>query len=324
MTITQLQVRARRLGAGLYYGSLRALRIPALRRRRPGAAVILCYHNVVAADDDSTGAPGLHIRRDRFEQQVRWLADHYAVVPLSELIRPHSARTSRPLAAITFDDGYAGVFEHAVPLLGRLGIPATVFVVAGAPGRPAGGVPTAHACAVGCPGFWWDQPGVIRMLTPALRDLWLHRLRGDTAAILSEAQDSRVAPLPPACRPADWATIRAHASRGMEIGVHSATHRCLTTLTDRELEYEIEASRTVIHAETGIWPEFFSYPYGLSDARVRAAVREAGYRAAVGLEGCVSGSAVDRWALPRVPVPSEISESAFEAWTAGLHGCFAD
>ena len=69
--------------------------------------------------------------------------------------------------------------------------------------------------------------------------------------------------------------------RGIEIGVHSATHRCLPTLTEAELEHEVVASRTMIHAETGVWPEFFSYPYGLFDARVRGAVRSAGYRAAV-------------------------------------------
>ena len=171
-SLPRVRTRARRLGAELYYGTLRTLRIPALRRRRRDAAVILCYHNVVAGDDDSTGAPGLHVRLDRFETQVRWLADHYAVVSLRELVRQRSARTSPPLAAITFDDGYAGTFEHAAPLLDRLGIPATVFVVAEAPGRPAG--------------FWWDQPDVIRTLTPGLREQWLHHLRGDAAAILSE------------------------------------------------------------------------------------------------------------------------------------------
>jgi peptidoglycan/xylan/chitin deacetylase (PgdA/CDA1 family) len=235
---------------------------------------------------------------------MRWLAGHYDVVSLREFVRPRPARTSRPLAAITFDDGYAGVFEHALPFLERLGLPATVFVVADAPVRRDG--------------FWWDHPGVIGMLTPALRDEWLRRLRGDAVAILSEAQDPGAALLPAACRPADWGTIRAHRSAGLEIGVHSVTHRCLTTLTDRELEFEIVASRTMIHAETGIWPEFFAYPYGLSDARVRAVVHDAGYRAAFGLDDRVNRASADRWAVPRVAVPSGISDCAFEAWTAGL------
>jgi peptidoglycan/xylan/chitin deacetylase (PgdA/CDA1 family) len=293
------------VGAELYYGSLRTLRITALRRRRRDAGIILCYHNVVADDGHANGEPGLHVRVDRFERQVRWLAEHYTVVSLSEFVRRHSARRSPPLAAITFDDGYAGVFEHAAPLLRRLGIPATVFVVAEAAGRPAG--------------FWWDHPDVIRMVTPGLRDSWLRDLRGDADAILSEAQASRAAALPAAYRAADWATIRAHAHAGLEIGVHSATHRSLSTLTDAELEHEVVASRIMIHAKTGIWSEFFSYPYGILDARVRDGVCNAGYSAAFVLDGRVDGAPLDRWTFPRLNVPSGISDRAFEAWTAGLN-----
>jgi peptidoglycan/xylan/chitin deacetylase (PgdA/CDA1 family) len=292
----------RRVGAQLYYGSLRTLGITAMRRRCQDASVILCYHNVVASDDEPAGAPGLHMRLFRFEQQIRWLIDHYDVVSLREFVAMRSERTSRPLAAVTFDDGYAGVFEHAVPFLEHHRVPATVFVVAD--------VPTC--------GFWWDQPDVIGMLTPPIRDGWLQRLRGDAAAILSEVSASGTEMLPAAYQPADWSTIREHVSSRIEIGVHSATHRCLPTLTDAELEHEIVTSRTLIHAETGVWPEFFAYPYGLSNGRVGAAVRNAGYRGAVGLEGRVNGS-VDRWALPRMPVPSEISATAFEAWMAGFH-----
>jgi peptidoglycan/xylan/chitin deacetylase (PgdA/CDA1 family) len=138
-------------------------------------------------------------------------------------------------------------------------------------------------------------------------------------AILSEVPPSRTEALPPAYQPAAWSTIRAHASEVIEIGVHSATHRSLPMLTDAELEHEIVTSRTTIHAETGAWPEFFAYPYGLCDGRVCGVVRAAGYRGAVGLDCRVNGSAVDRWALPRMPVPSEISDSAFDAWMAGFH-----
>jgi peptidoglycan/xylan/chitin deacetylase (PgdA/CDA1 family) len=297
-----LTYRARRVGAEVYYGSLRTLRITALRRARQDRGVVLCYHNVVANDGGQRGAPGLHLPLARFERQVCWLARHYAIVPLGQFVRQRRTRGARPLAAITFDDGYGGVFEHAVPLLRRLGIPATVFVVADATDRRAG--------------FWWDHPDVIAMLTDDLRNTWLQELRGDAAAILSAAHASSVVDLPAACRAADWATIRTHAHAGVGIGVHSATHRALSTLTDVELEHEVIASRMIVHSKTGIWPEFFAYPYGLSDARVRAAVCDAGYTAAFSLGGQDDDS--DRWARRRMHVPSGISDSGFEAWAAGL------
>lgn len=209
-----------------------------------------------------------------------------------------------PRAAITFDDAYAGVFEHAAPLLERLGIPATVFVVAEAPARVAG--------------FWWDEPDVIASITPALRDRWLRHLRGDRAAILSEVHGMATSSLPRDYRPADWATIRNQAGI-IDVGVHSYTHRFLPALSDDELEREVVESRRRIYDETANWPEFFAYPYGACDGRVRAAVRAAGYRAAFSLDAGLPDAPVDRWRLQRVNIPSGISDSAFEAWTAGLH-----
>jgi len=47
------------------------------------------------------------------------------VAPLTEL--PYG----EPAVSITFDDGFANFAEHAVPLLERLSLPATVFVIAG-------------------------------------------------------------------------------------------------------------------------------------------------------------------------------------------------
>ena len=128
-----------RLGATIYYGGLRALGAAALRRRLQDAGLILCYHNVVPREDAQVGEPGLHLPLEQFERQMRWLVAHYDVIPLRELIeRLERGATLRSAAVVTFDDGYAGVFEHAVPILETLRIPATVFVVAEAPGRAAG------------------------------------------------------------------------------------------------------------------------------------------------------------------------------------------
>ena len=82
-----------------------------------------------------------------------WLAAHYDVVPLHEFVdRLTRGAVLRSLAAVTFDDGYTGVFEHAVPILDALGIPATVFIVADAVGaatRRSGGDGSAvHRSAV--------------------------------------------------------------------------------------------------------------------------------------------------------------------------------
>jgi peptidoglycan/xylan/chitin deacetylase (PgdA/CDA1 family) len=90
--------------------------LPAVTRRFRNAAVVLCYHNVVSEEPAGMAGTGLHITQTRFRDQMRWLAAHYAVVPLRELIA--RIRAGRPLggtAAITFDDAYRGVFDYACP-----------------------------------------------------------------------------------------------------------------------------------------------------------------------------------------------------------------
>lgn len=295
--------RPRRTAQFLYRG-LRASGATFLSRCLHDAALILCYHNVVATNEVD-GDPELHMPVERFERQVKWLAARYDVVSLRELAgRIARGGPLRRVAAITFDDGYAGVFEHAVPLLASLGLTATVFVVADAPDRSDG--------------FWWDHPAVVASLTPTRRERWLTFLRGDGQAILSEVDPDRATPGGGAHRPGSWSAIKAAAEQGIEIGAHSATHRALPMLTDAEVEYEVVASRDAIHQAIGVRPEFFAYPYGLWDERSCAAVRRAGYLAGLGLDLGLNGAACDTSCLRRVNVPAGISTPAFEAWAAGL------
>ena len=293
------------LAGPVYYHGLRALGIPAAARRLQAAGPILCYHNVVPEEESAVGGAGIHMPRERFARQMRWLANHYEILPMREfIVRLEGGASLRKAAVIAFDDGYTGVFEHAAPILQSFGISATVFLVADAVGR--------------WPGFWWDQPEIVAAATAAQREKWLTEWRGDDDAIVAAAAPGGRRGVPRSHQPADWTTIRAWLGKGIEIGAHSSTHRCLPTLGDAELDDEIVASRAVVQQATGVRPEFFAYPYGRCDARVRERVRRAGYRAAFGLEPGLTSVNADAWCLPRINVPAGISDAAFEAWTAGL------
>lgn len=293
----------------LYYSALEAIRLPALVRRVRNAGLILCYHNVVADVEPNGDDAGLHMPLARFERQMRWLAARYTLVSLHEFVARLRARS--PLgrvAAVTFDDAYAGVFTHAWPLLRHLGIPATAFIVAAAPERPEI--------------FWWEHPTVRRAITARRRQRWLTELRGDATAILAEvAAESLAAPAPPPApdrRPADWSIIAAAARDGLVLGAHSTRHWTLPGLAEAHLDHEVHGSRAVIAQRTGVAPEVFSYPYGRWAPRVRDVVRAAGYRAAVTLDYGLNPPAADPWALRRVNVPAAIADPAFRAWAAGL------
>jgi peptidoglycan/xylan/chitin deacetylase (PgdA/CDA1 family) len=292
--------------ASLYFGALRSSGLTALARRVSSRPLVLCYHNVVAdRDANSSDDLGLHMPLATFVRQMRWLARNYQVVSLAELVARISNRTSlRGLAAVTFDDGYRGVFEHAWPVLRDLGIPTTVFIVAAAPGR--------DAC------FWWDDPGVRRAYSPSQLDSWLTVQRGDGAAIMATLPRGAAAPnAVSSCRKAaSWQTVAAAANEGLQVGAHSMTHRSLTALDERELQHEVSASREIIKQRTGVIPEFFAYPYGHWNDRVRTAICAAGYRGAFTLAH--GDRAIDPWSLPRLNIPASIPDAAFHAWTAGL------
>ena len=296
-----------RLGS-LCYTALQLSGLTALVRQLRSGGVILCYHNVIAQRDAGpTGYLGLHMPLRRFERHMRWLAAHYELLPLEEFVdRLSRGGSLRGVAAVTFDDGYDGVFAHAWPLLRDLGIPATVFLVAAAPGRVEG--------------FWWDHPEVLRAYTPARHQHWLTALRGDGATIVESLSPARITSRPPpCCEPAGWETITRAVRSGLRLGVHSVTHRSLPALDDVDLRLEVVESRDVIAHRTGVTPEFFAYPYGLWNDRVQRAVRSAGYRAAFTGQYGHNAPTTDRWALRRVNVPAGIEDAAFQAWTAGLN-----
>src|SRR5262247_2616423 len=87
-------------------------------------ALVITYHRFSECEG---GAP---ISARAFAEQVKYLAAHYTLVPLSRLTGCLRKRELPPrLAAITIDDGYRDAYEIAFPILRENRAPATVFVV---------------------------------------------------------------------------------------------------------------------------------------------------------------------------------------------------
>lgn len=97
------------------------------RRRSRSRALILTYHAV------EPGPRPLCVHPELFRTHVDLILSSGArVVTISELVHELTAPTGdERLVALTFDDGFASVAEHAAPLLVSRGLPATVFCVAG-------------------------------------------------------------------------------------------------------------------------------------------------------------------------------------------------
>ena len=110
----------RALGQGIF-----ASRLDALLLR--DTAVVVAFHRV---QNTSTNEGGLTVAVATFERYCRFFRNYFDVVSLSEIVSKLERRQSlsRQLA-ITFDDGYLDNYTNAAPILERLSLPATFFVV---------------------------------------------------------------------------------------------------------------------------------------------------------------------------------------------------
>ena len=91
---------------------------------------VLMYHSV-----SPSGLPDPHrvrVHPDRLDAHLRLLRRlGLRGVPLVEVVRAHERGTAAGLVGLTFDDGYTDFLEHAMPVLARHGMTATLYVVAG-------------------------------------------------------------------------------------------------------------------------------------------------------------------------------------------------
>lgn len=88
----------------------------------------------------------------------------------------------------------------------------------------------------------------------------------------------------------------------VEIGSHSQTHPNMPQLTDEQRRKEVRGSISDLEAAGLHSPRFFAYPFGELNAQTAAAVREAGFAGAFGIEPRWLNRRSDPFNLPRVTI----------------------
>jgi peptidoglycan/xylan/chitin deacetylase (PgdA/CDA1 family) len=71
--------------------------------------------------------------------------------------------------------------------------------------------------------------------------------------------------------------IREMRTRGIEFGSHGVSHRSLPLVSSDELEFELRRSKKAAEEVLGYPVQYFAYPYGEVDERVKLATISAGY-----------------------------------------------
>lgn len=274
-------------------------------RRMAGRSLILAYHNVVPDQMRGLGDQPLHLSQSSFIQQIDFLEETCSVCSIAEILRGQSA-LEKPRVAITFDDAYQGAVGFALPELIRRRLPASVFV---APGL------------LGSLGFWWDQlADDTGTLSPELRNLALdlHAGRQDRVKGMRPTSSGTLPEAVFGC--ATEGQLRSLSGATVTFGLHSWSHPNLTRVEEPDLQTEL--LRPLEWFQTADLPvvPVLAYPYGLSSPKVERLVQQAGYSAAL----LVEGGWMDRtdqypWRVPRFNVPAGISIDGFRL---RLAGCF--
>jgi peptidoglycan/xylan/chitin deacetylase (PgdA/CDA1 family) len=266
---------------------------PFVGTRRGPCFQILSYHRV--NDARQRFFPGVPV--ERFRRQMEALARVATVLPLGELAaRMETGDVPPRSVAVTFDDGYRDNYEHAFPVLRRLGLPATIFLTTGPLDT---GAPLWHdrvfdafeRAGDGCVTMAGQELPMAPLPTRrrTLRSVLAHLRSLDRDARERAVRDLEQQVGEGTCRDGgsrmlSWEQVVEMAGAGIEFGAHTVSHPILTRIPPAEAAEEIRLSRASIESRLGRRVDAFAYPNGTRedfDAGIQAMLREQGFRCAV-------------------------------------------
>lgn len=274
-----------------------------------GLPLVVGYHRVVEDFDSSkvlSISPMLTSTRT-FEQHLDWIGSRYRFVSLDELADrlENADTTGKPVAAVTFDDGYSDVYQNAFPILKRKGIPSAVFVVTDLIGTDrllvhdelhllllamleqpcvsgedrwqdlvaSLGLTEQHSARltrrlVDSNGSFQATRALLETLNQAEIERCLDALRGRFQFQEDELRGFRML---------DWDMLAELTAGGVTVGSHTRSHALLPHESPQVLRDEVWGSRHELEQKLGVPVRHFAYPDGQFSADVIQAVADAGY-----------------------------------------------
>lgn len=235
---------------------------------------ILMYHGVTdEADTNSDILGGINHPVSIFRQQMELLAREYHPISLDEasLFVQGRKDVARRSVVVTFDDGYANNYHVAMPLLNKIGVPATFYVTVECvqdkrlpwPARVRFAFLTTKNLA------WLDPDGQ----SWPLHDQGLRRKAFDRASeycskVAGQEQDRLVASIEDQLHSAlvqgpsmmTWDEVRDTVKQCHIIGSHSMSHPNMAHINEDALKREMTVSKQILERELSSTVAHFSYP----------------------------------------------------------------
>lgn len=254
--------------------------------------VILMYHEL--AEDNDAIESWTIVRKSNFIRQMEYLKAHFDVVSLEEAISGKArGGGQKPLAVVTFDDGYAGNKSILLPIAKSMDLPVAIFIATGA--------------VISRDLYWYDKVITAvqskKSLNLDLRQRGLGRYslnRTEGAANWSETQKllldlKEFQPLERETAVNEiLETLKTYSnSTGYAIrhlteqeitemsgcglitfGAHSHCHAMLPQLTQTAITESVMSSKKLLEKWTGKPVRYFAYPSGAYDQKVIDILKE--------------------------------------------------
>ncbi len=276
---------------------------------------VLCYHSIDDSGSLVSVSPAI------FRSQMEWLArSRFEVIPLSEAVQylADGKKPTRPVVAITFDDGYRSLIDHALPQLEAHGFSATVFLVTGCMGGRSKWVERDF------PELFeldQDQQNDQKRLIQAARVAFKERIpyfyklpNNQLESIARQTLNMAQLPL------LSWDDARMMMLRGIDFGAHTVTHPFLPTLSKDAAVKEITESRSHIEEQLNTTVKAFCYPYGALDEQLKQLTEEAGFTSAFSTDpGINSGCNPTPFSMKRVSIHEGTSFLRFRFYLSMLY-----
>ncbi len=269
----------------------------ARRNRLHDKTIVLMYHEI-AEDRDDIDAWTV-VRQSDFVRQMEYLSSHFRVVSLRDAIYQMSGTggsvAQKPMAVVTFDDGYAGNRRVLLPIVKEMNLPVTIFIatraiqdqsiywydrlINGLQGEQRVVLDLTHLSlgkyrinASKGSGNWREIERLLedlKTLEPDRRE----KVSGDilrNAPVVKKTHSYHVAPL----------TIKELRELSecplVNIGAHSHCHNLLTQLQDHDVESSVNKSKHLIESWIDRPIHHFAYPNGNYSDSVINIVKKSG------------------------------------------------
>jgi len=287
--------------------------------------IVLLYHRVVPRQLGLESEPAMFVAPETLEMHIRELSEVFRLESVDGILQ--SGGSSRPLCAITFDDGWVDNYQFAFPILRRRGVPATIYL-------PVSMIGTERR-------FWFQDLYALALRAQAqgwCNDLQKYlsaeagypvRTSGGPSGVVSAMKKVPPDRLEKVLAKADpvfggggsqkrsvlnWKEISEMGLQGIRFGAHGMTHRILTGLDPERKEREILTSLETLQEQGVAFSNTFSYPNGDHDSDCIRTLKRAGCTGALTTQMGYNTRSSNPFRLRRIPLHEHIGGNTALLW----------